>query len=210
MSPDLPMWTSHLSVGLLALVFGMAFAENSIGLGLVLPGELLIAGLGVTSPDLKTTLFIGVAATTGAIAGDHVGYGIGRRSASRFRGSRVAARFGRDRLDRAEAAIARRAFLVVVGSKCLPGIRTLVPIVAGATKVRLRTFSMASLTGALLWSVWWVGAGAGLGASASRSGGSTAIAAVVTCAALALLVRRQLWRLSRVSARGATSSGDSA
>jgi len=206
---DLPTWTSDLSAGLLVLVFAIGFAENAIGLGLLLPGELVIAALGVTSADLTTTLAIGAAAAAGAVAGDHVGYLFGRRWATRLRRSRPIRRLGEHRWSRVESAIARNGFLVIVAGRCLPGIRTLVPVVAGTAKVRLRTFSLASVAGGLLWTTWWVGAGAGLGVSASKWGGTAAIVAVLVCACLALLIRRQLnLRVARASAEAAPSTGE--
>ena len=80
----LPLWA-------LALVVALAVtAESSLFVGLVVPGDIivLLAASGGASPQRIVLLILAVAA--GSVAGEAIGYGIGRRWGGRVRTSRPA------------------------------------------------------------------------------------------------------------------------
>jgi membrane-associated protein len=174
------------------LGFVFALAESGLGLGAIVPGEVAISGLAASAHGILPTLMLGVAVMLGAMAGDHVGLVIGRLGGTRLRGSRLIAKAGVERWDKATALIKRHGFWALLASRMLPVVRTVMPAVAGAADVRYRTFLLASLIGAIAWSAVWVGAGAGLAASGLLS--SPWLWAAAAAAALALLVR---WVLQR-------------
>ena len=184
---------SHLLLG-----FVFALAESGLGLGAVVPGEVAISGLAASVDGLVPTLALGLAVMLGAVAGDHLGLVIGRIGGGRLRESRLIARAGVDRWDRAADLVQRHGFWAVLASRMLPFVRTVMPVVAGAAGLRYRSFLAASVIGGAAWSALWVGAGAGIGASGILGHpwllGGVALVAVLAVAARMLVRRHGLLR----------------
>lgn len=157
-------WLATLTDGFGPLVLGLAalfaFAESGLGLGSVLPGESMILALAVGMDQWQHKLLLLVAVATGASAGDHVGYGLGRHLGGRLRDTGAVRRMGVHHWDRAVAFVRRHGASAVILSRLLPVIRTLVPAIAGVSGLRYRQFLLASVTGSVLWAALWVGAGA--------------------------------------------------
>ena len=148
-----------LEVGLGAL---LAFAEAMLGVGIVLPGEVMVTGVASSlEGDARIALFLAVA--LGASAGDHVNYWIGRALGPRLSGSRLVARIGLHHWDRAVRMTQRYGAWAVVLSRLVPVVRTLMAAVAGVSHLRYRSFASASLAGSALWAGIWVAAGRALG-----------------------------------------------
>lgn len=193
----------------LLLAFVFALAESGLGLGAVVPGEVAISGLAASVDGLVPTLALGVAVMLGAVAGDHIGLTIGRVGGGRLRESRLIARAGVERWDRAADLMQRHGFWAVLASRMLPFVRTVMPVVAGAAGLRYRSFLAASVIGGAAWAAVWVGAGAGIGASGVLGHpwllGGVALAVVLAVAARAI-VRRHRPRSARSTA-AATRSG---
>jgi membrane-associated protein len=177
----------------LLLAFVFALAESGLGLGAVVPGEVAISGLSASVDGLVPTLVLGLAVTLGAVTGDHIGLTIGRLGGGRLRESRLIARAGVDRWDRAADLMQRHGFWALLASRMLPFVRTVMPVVAGAAALRYRSFLAASVIGGAAWAAVWVGAGAGIGASGILGHpwllGGVALAAAVA-AGIRALVRR--------------------
>jgi len=159
---DSLLTTLSEAFGPLMLLLGalFAFAESAFGLGVVVPGETAVLTLGAatSSPGQLGAALITVAA--GASAGDHLGYWIGSRFGTRLRSSRVVRRIGVHRWERATTMLRRNGVLALVVSRLLPGVRTLMPAVAGAAGLGYGRFLAGSVVGAGLWSGLWVGVGA--------------------------------------------------
>lgn len=159
---DSLLTTLSEAFGPLMLVLGalFAFTESAFGLGVVVPGETAVLTLGAAtaSPGQLGAALITVAA--GASAGDHLGYWIGSRFGTRLRTSRVVRRVGVHRWERATTMLRRHGVLALVVSRLLPGVRTLMPAVAGAAGLGYGRFLVGSVVGAGLWSGLWVGVGA--------------------------------------------------
>ena len=173
----------------LLLGFVLALAESGLGLGAVLPGEVAISSLATNVDGVVPLLFLGIAVALGASAGDHLGYVIGRVSGPRLRGSRLIARLGLDRWDRASELMQAHGFWAILVSRLLPFVRTVMPAVAGAAHLRYPRFALASVLGAAVWSTVWVGAGAGLAARGLLDN-TPLVVSVVACVVLAAIVVR--------------------
>ena len=184
-----------MTSALLGFVF--AFAESGLGLGAVVPGEVAISGLAAGLDGLWPLLALGVAVALGATAADHLGLLIGRKGGSRLRESRLIARAGVGRWDRAADLMQEHGFWAVLASRLLPFVRTVMPVVAGAAGLRYRSFLPASLIGAAAWSSLWVGAGAGLAATGVLAGPWLVGGVVVTI--VAIVVARSLVRRRRAA-----------
>jgi membrane-associated protein len=149
--PDLESLTA---AAVYAVVCGLVFVECGLFVGFLLPGDTVLfaagliaaqAGSGVSMP-----LLAGATAVS-AIAGEAVGYGIGRR-AGRPLIERRAGRFvNRTNLARAEQFYARYGALALVAARFIPWVRTLAPLLAGAARMPLAAFWAANIVGGLIW-----------------------------------------------------------
>jgi membrane protein DedA with SNARE-associated domain len=123
-------------------------AETALLPGIVLPTLSALLLMGFLAE--RGTLHLGLAlpvAVVAAVLGDQLAYLEGRR----LRRSRLARRIGQDRWDRAEAAVARYGVPAVIAGRCLAGVRTLVPRVAGSAAMPYRRFAVGSVCAAVLW-----------------------------------------------------------
>lgn len=170
------------------LGFVFALAESGLGLGAVVPGEVAISSLAASTDGSLALLVLGATVALGATAGDHVGFLLGHLGGGRLRESRVIARIGTEKWDRAADLMQRHGFWAVLVSRIVPFVRTVMPAVAGAAGLRYPAFVAASVVGAVGWSAVWVGAGAGIAATGVL-GHPVIIAAVAAVAAAVVAVR---------------------
>lgn len=149
--PDLESLTA---AAVFAVVCALVFIECGLFVGFLLPGDsvLFAAGLIAAQPGsgLSMPLLAGSVAAC-AIAGEAVGYAIGRR-AGRPLIERRAGRFvNRSNLEQAERFYARYGALALVVARFIPWVRTLAPLLAGAARMPLPAFWVANVVGALVW-----------------------------------------------------------
>ncbi len=184
-----------------AMVLGLTFLlpalEASTLLGVVFPGEVAVLVGGAVAHAGGVPLWaVLVAAVSGAVVGDSVGFTLGRRY-----GDGLVARLPRrlvkpDAVERSRELIRRRGGAAVFFGRFTALFRALVPGLAGASGVSWRVFLPFNVAGGALWAggVVTIGylAGAGLQAAERRLGFASEIvlAAVVVVGIAALLVRR--------------------
>jgi len=142
----MPAWLVLLAV------FGLPALEASAFVGFVFPGEtaLLLGGVmaGQGHVSLAAVLAAGVG---GAIAGDTMGYWVGRRWGRRILDSTLGRFVKAEHLDRAEAALARRGGWTVFVGRFTVALRVLIPGLTGMARMRYRTFAAFNVAGAVLW-----------------------------------------------------------
>jgi membrane-associated protein len=147
---------------------GLALLIAGESAGVPLPGEtsLVAAAVLAAAHRLSLPLVIGVAAAA-AIAGDNMGYLIGRRGVrSLLLRGRFLAERRRLALERAERFFARRGRTAVFFGRWLPWLRVTVAWLAGAGRMRWQTFVVWNALGGLAWAttigvaVYLVGAAA--------------------------------------------------
>ncbi|MGD9998444.1 MAG: DedA family protein [Ilumatobacteraceae bacterium] len=138
----------------------MAFAEASLGLGLIVPGEtlMLFAGFLAWRGDVELWLLI-VLAVAGAIIGDSVGFEIGRRYGDRVRQSWLGRKIGEDRWERSHRFLERRGGTAVFLARFLTGPKAVVPALAGESGMEYRRFLVANAASAAVWGTFHVGIG---------------------------------------------------
>jgi membrane-associated protein len=138
------------------LVMAVVFTETGLLLGFFLPGDslLFLAGALVASHVIAVPFWVlALAVFVAAVAGDQLGYLIGRRYGPKVF-SRPDSRFFRhENAARAQAFFAKRGALAVVLGRFVPVVRTFVPVVAGVGKMPRRAFTLLNLVGALSWAV---------------------------------------------------------
>jgi membrane-associated protein len=195
------------------LVMAVVFTETGLLVGFFLPGDslLFLAGALVASHVIALPIWVlGAGVFVAAVAGDQLGYLIGRRFGPKVF-SRPDSRFFRhENAERAQAFFARRGALAVILGRFVPVVRTFVPVVAGVGKMPHRTFTALNVVGALTWAVGIVTVGFFFGGIAFVAAHieliTITIAGVsIIPAALEVLRRRQGTRSCEVTE---TSDGD--
>jgi membrane-associated protein len=153
------------SVGTLGL-FAVIFAESGILLGFFLPGDSLLFTAGLLSATTNVLPPLGVlvvGCSIAAIAGDQFGYGLGRRFGPGIF-DRPSSRFlKREHLTRAEAFFERHGSKTVVLARFVPVVRTLTPVIAGASRMQYRRFTIYNIIGGVLWATSFLTLGWALG-----------------------------------------------
>ncbi|MFC8677604.1 DedA family protein [Streptomyces griseorubiginosus] len=159
-SPDYLIQTFSLP-GILLIVF----AES--GLFAFLPGDSLLftAGLFVAQGQyISQPLWLVCALIVGAaVLGDQVGYMIGK-----FFGPRLFSRpnsklFKQENLDKAHEFMEKFGPKAIVLARFVPIVRTFAPIVAGAGRMKYRTFLTYNVIGGVAWGTgvtlagYWLG-----------------------------------------------------
>lgn len=91
------------------------------------------------------------AGITGAIAGDAVGYLVGRRWGRRVLDSTLGRFVKAKHLDRAERALALRGSWAVFAGRFTVALRVMIPGLAGMAKVPYLRFALANVSGGFLW-----------------------------------------------------------
>jgi membrane protein DedA with SNARE-associated domain len=144
----------------------LVFGESA---GLPLPGEtaLLTAGGLAAGGHLALPLVVLVAATA-AIAGDTVGYWLGRRGGRAFllRDGFLAAH-RRHAVARADRFFDRYGAATVFCGRWVPGLRVVAALMAGATRMPWRRFAVANALGAFAWAATVASLAAVLGPTGS-------------------------------------------
>ncbi|MFE6614964.1 DedA family protein [Amycolatopsis sp. NPDC057786] len=207
---DLLNWLQSLpEPGLVAATGGLVFAECTIGLGFIAPGEsgLLVAATTATSVSRFLTLWAVV--TVCAALGDSLGYAIGKRFGPRLRETKLIRKYGLDAWDKATGVLERRGAWAVFFARFLPVIRTLTPAASGTSGLPFRKFLPAAAAGAACWSAIHIGIGAALGEAAKKvegvlNTGGLVIVGVLVGVAVFFLLRYKKKRALGITAEEAT------
>lgn len=145
---SIPALAVYLTVG---LIIGLE------SLGIPLPGEIALVSAALLSTrdslDINP-VWVGVAAITGAIIGDTIGYMIGRRfGMSLFErlGRRFPKHFGTGHVALAKQLFARWGVWAVFFGRFIALLRILAGPLAGALRMRYPYFLAANASGAICW-----------------------------------------------------------
>jgi len=183
----------------------VAVGIGAESMGAPLPGETILIAAGAyagATHHLAPSLVVIVAAVA-AIAGDNVGYLLGRRYGARILGGANRRLQGWARhLQAVQRMFDRYGSWVVVGGRFLSVVRTYAAFGAGATNMRWRRFLTLNTLGGIGWAALIGFGSAALGAQA----GTTVTYALVALAAvgatgLALVVRARRKRTGTRAAR---------
>ena len=134
------------------LLFAIVFSETGLLAGFFLPGDSLlfisgfVAGLGTLSlPVLMVLLCVA------AIAGDTVGYFIGRRAGAALFARPDSRFFKRKHLENAREFYEKHGPKTIVLARFVPIVRTFAPTVAGAAGMEYRQFLLYNIIGGIGW-----------------------------------------------------------
>ncbi len=135
------------------IVAALVFAEAAILAGFVIPGETavilggVIASRGGVSLDVLVPVVV-----VAAIAGDTVGYAVGRRFGTSLLGLRVL-RHRKAGIDRGLDLLRRRGPLAVFLGRFTAFLRAMVPGLSGMSGMHYPTFLIANAAGGIVWGV---------------------------------------------------------
>lgn len=135
-------------------VFLVLFAETGLLIGFFLPGDSLLFTLGVLAAGGLLHLpfwLVAAGLLLAAVAGDQVGYLIGRRFGPRVFSRTESRFFSRSHAERAQAFFAKHGPKAVVLARFVPVVRTFTPVVAGVARMPRRQFTAYNLLGAIAW-----------------------------------------------------------
>jgi membrane-associated protein len=149
LNPDHLISTFGL-IGLLAIVF----AECGLLIGFFLPGDSLLftAGLLVADDRIKQPLWlVCVLVCVAAIAGNQVGYLIGRKAGPALFNRPDSRLFKQEYVDKSYAFFDRHGPKAIVLARFVPIVRTFITVIAGVGKMNYRTYTIYSVIGGVLW-----------------------------------------------------------
>ena len=195
------------TIGQLVQTYGywaVFLAVGAESLGVPIPGEttLIAAAVFAGATHRLSLVYLVIVASVAAIAGDNLGYLIGRGG-----GYRLLRRYGhRVHVDEAKLKVGRYLFArhgggVVFTGRFITVLRTYAAFLAGTNLMSWRRFLLYNAAGGILWAAV-VGAGAYLlGAAAHRVSLAVTVAGgvllVIVTAALIFYMRRHMKRLER-------------
>ncbi len=150
-----PDWLSPdalVGAGLLVLLT-VVFVESGLLVGFFLPGDSLLftAGLLINTEDVLPLWLVLLTVPLAAIAGDQVGYLIGRKAGPVIFNRPDSRFFQQEYVDKAYAYFDKYGARTIVLARFVPIVRTFAPVVAGVSRMRYRTFVVYNVVGGVLW-----------------------------------------------------------
>ena len=139
-------------IGLLAIVF----AECGLLVGFFLPGDSLLftAGLLVAQDKITQPLWlVCVLICIAAIAGNQVGYLIGRKAGPAIFHRPDSRLFKQEYVDKTYAFFDRYGVRAIVLGRFVPIVRTFITVTAGVGRMDYRLYAIYSVIGGVLWGV---------------------------------------------------------
>lgn len=147
-----PLWRN-----LIAGVFIML--ETSIFIGLVVPGDTVVLVASTAVTDLRDFFFLLIAVLIGSLIGETIGFTIGRFFGPKLRHSKLGKKIGEENWIAADKLVAQRGGWAVFISRFLPVLHSVVPAVAGMTKMPYRIFIAWTFAACAIWASLYVGVG---------------------------------------------------
>ena len=135
-------------------LFAIVFAESGLLAGFFLPGDSLLftAGLLASQGHLNFPLIV-TGCFVAAVAGDQVGYVIGRKYGPAVFSRPDSRFFHQKNVDRAQAYFDKNGSKTIVLARFVPIVRTFTPVVAGVARMDYRKFVTFNVVGGFLWAV---------------------------------------------------------
>jgi len=144
------------------VITGLAIMlETSVLIGLVVPGDtiVLFSSTGIGNwPEVFLTIAVVV---LGALIGSSFGFWIGNIFGPRLRSGWLGEKIGAERWSLADKFVRTRGGIAVFVSRFLPVLHSIVPLTAGMSVMRYRTFLAWLSPASVLWAILYVSIGFG-------------------------------------------------
>ena len=182
--------------------------ETSVLIGLIIPGDsvVIVASLATENPFENPTQYIALILTViaGSLAGESIGFALGRYFGPKIRASRVGRWIGEAHWVNAEHYLDRRGGIAVFVSRFLPVLHSLVPLTVGMSTMTYRRFMTWTIPACTLWAVAYVSVGATAGgvtreliSQQLHFAGYVFVGIIVVFAVMVLVVKKVLHRSQR-------------
>jgi membrane-associated protein len=146
------------------VLFAIVFAETGLLVGFFLPGDSLLFTAGVVAGTGALDIWwLNVLLCAAAVAGDSVGYAIGRRLGPRVFTREKSLLFNPAHVERTRRFYERHGAKTIVIARFVPIVRTFAPTVAGVGQMEYRRFVFYNVAGGIGWVVSMTWAGYALG-----------------------------------------------
>ncbi|WP_323987671.1 DedA family protein [Microbacterium plantarum] len=140
------------------VVAGIAIMlETSVLIGLVVPGDTVVIVAATAVGSVGEGLILGAAVVAGSLAGESIGFALGRWLGPRIRFSRLGRRIGEDNWVRSELYLRRRGGPAIFLSRFLPVLHSLVPLTVGMSGFSYRRFIAWTAPACVIWTSLYVG-----------------------------------------------------
>ena len=130
------------------------FAECGILLGFFLPGDtlLFVSGLFIASGAIDINLWLFIALVSlAAFVGNMVGYWIGYKIGPPVFSRPNAKLLKREYIDKSADFFSKYGKITIVLARFVPVVRTVATVMAGASKMNAKIYTLYSAIGAVLW-----------------------------------------------------------
>jgi membrane-associated protein len=144
--------THLIQAGGLLLIAAVIFAESGMMIGFLFPGDTLLMSAGVLAAGGKLSLPLTlVVIALAAIAGDNVGYHIGKHFGRRLFRKPDGIVFRHEYIMRAEAFYQKYGSKTMLLAHFVPVVRSFAPVAAGAGNMPLTKFMFFDAIGDIVW-----------------------------------------------------------
>jgi len=146
--------THLIQAGGLLLIAALIFGESGMFIGFFFPGDTLLLSAGVFAGQGKLSLAaIFVVVSLAAIAGDNVGYHIGKRYGRQLFRKPDGLVFRQQYVQQAEAFYEKYGSKTMLFAHFIPVVRTFAPAVAGVAHMKYKQFVIFDAIGDIAWAV---------------------------------------------------------
>jgi membrane protein DedA with SNARE-associated domain len=200
-----------------ALIGALVFAEASILLGFVFPGEtaVILGGVLANRNQINIAELI-VVVILCAIAGDSVGYVVGKKFGHRLLNTRLL-RKRRSLLDRITVQLNKRGAVAVFMARFTAFLRAVTPGLAGMADMPYGTFLPANVAGGVVWGTAFCLLGYFLGNAYKKVESVSGVASDILLGLLVVVVvvlfirgrRKEKAELAEADAEEAATGGES-
>ena len=178
--------------------------ETSLFLGLIVPGDTVVIVAGTAVANYGDFFGLLLAVLFGSLIGESLGFLLGRVFGSRLRASKLGQKIGERNWQLADTFVETRGGIAVAISRFLPVLHSLVPVVAGMTKMRYRVFIAWTFGACAIWagayiSLGWIAGASWQQFSSDLKWGGIIFAAIIVVIAIVFHFAKQ--RLEKAAER---------
>lgn len=139
--------------GLLGILI-VIFMETGLLIGFIFPGDTLLFTAGIASHAANPftplwTLLLGI--PLAAIAGDQLGYFIGKKVGPKILKSQVMGWIGEEAIEKTHRYFDRYGPVTVLLARFVAVVRTVTPVLAGLSGMDHKKYTLYSVLGSFLW-----------------------------------------------------------
>jgi membrane-associated protein len=133
--------------------------ETSVLVGLIVPGDTIVLVASTAVGSVPEYVALALVVIVGALAGESIGFALGRWFGPHIQHSRVGRKLGEENWARAQRYLDRRGGPAVFISRFLPVLHSLIPLTVGMSTMRYRKFIAWTLPACVIWSFSYVTVG---------------------------------------------------